>query len=129
MTGAGEAARSSLSGGFEVGVPTQGLYANKYMPSASENVSKIWGKHTLKAGVFWERIRNAQPANNTTQGQLNVNGGSSNTMGNPYLDMLLANLNSYTETSFNRINDIYYNTYEGCIQDSWKVNRRLTIEL
>src|SRR5215831_2475451 len=43
--------------------------------------------------------------------------------------MLLGNLNSYTETSFNRINDIFYNTYEGFVQDSWKVNRRLTLEL
>jgi hypothetical protein len=129
LTGAGEAANISTNGGFEVGGPTQGLYANKYMPSASDNISKIWGKHTFKAGVFWERIRNAQPASNTTQGQYNVNGGNSNTMGNPYLDMLLGNLNSYTETSFNRINDIYYNTYEGFLQDSWKVNRRLTLEL
>ena len=32
------------------------------------------------------------------------------------------NLYSYTETSFNRINDISYNTYEGFVQDSWKVN-------
>src|SRR5260370_17613455 len=110
MTGAGEAARSSLSGGFEVGVPTQGLYANKYMPSASENVSKIWGKHTLKAGVFWERIRNAQPANNSTQGQLNVNVGNSNTVGNPNADMQLGTLNSDTETSSNRVNGIFDNT-------------------
>ena len=33
------------------------------------------------------------------------------------------------ETSFNRINDIAYNTYEGFVQDSWKVSRRLTLEL
>ncbi len=129
LTGAGEAASISTNGGFEVGGPTQGLYANKYMPSASDNVSKIWGKHTLKAGVFWERIRNAQPANNTTQGQFNVNVSNSNTVGNPYADMLLGNLNSYTETSYNRVNDIFYNTYEGFVQDSWKVNRRLTLEL
>ena len=43
--------------------------------------------------------------------------------------MLIGNLNSYSETSFNRINDISYDTYEGFIQDSWKVNRRLTLEL
>ncbi len=129
LTGSGEAASISTNGGFEVGGPGQGLYANKYMPSASDNVSRIVGTHTLKAGVFWERIRNAQPANNTTQGQLGINVGNSNTFGNPYLDMLLGNLNSYTETSFNRVNDIFYNTYEGFIQDSWKVNRRLTLEL
>jgi hypothetical protein len=129
LTGSGEAASISTNGGFEVGGPGQGLYANKYMPSISDNISRIVGTHTLKAGVFWERIRNAQPASNTTQGQLGINVGNSNTFGNPYLDMLLGNLNSYTETSFNRVNDIYYNTYEGFIQDSWKVNRKLTLEL
>src|SRR5882724_4952388 len=51
----GEAASISTFGGFEVGGKTAGLYANKYMPSASDTVSKIWGKHTLKTGVFWER--------------------------------------------------------------------------
>ena len=38
-------------------------------------------------------------------------------------------MNGYQETSFNRINDISYNTYEGFVQDSWKVSRRLTLEL
>ncbi len=41
----------------------------------------------------------------------------------------MGNLYSYTETSFNRINDISYNTYEGFVQDSWKVSRRFTLEL
>src|SRR5215831_5766413 len=129
VTGAGEAANISTNGGFEVGGPGQGLYANKYMPSASNTLSGTWGKHTLKAGVFWEYIRNAQPASNNTQGQLNVNLNNSNSMGNPYADLLIGNLNQYQETSFNRINDIFYNTYEGFVQDSWKVNKRLTLEL
>jgi hypothetical protein len=124
-----EAANVSTYGGFEVGGKTQGLYANKYMPSASDNVSKIWGTHTLKAGVFWEHIRNAQPNNASTQGQLSFNNGNSNSVGNVYADMILGNLNSYTETNFNRINDIAYDTFEGFVQDSWKVSRRLTLEL
>src|SRR5947209_19666769 len=73
ITGAGEAANISTNGGFEVGGPGQGLYANKYMPSFSDTLSKVWGKHTFKTGFFWEKIRNAQPASNTTQGQYNVN--------------------------------------------------------
>ncbi len=36
---------------------------------------------------------------------------------------------NYEETSFNRVNDISYNTYEGFVQDSWKVSPRLTLEL
>src|SRR4029077_15974792 len=54
---------------------------------------------------------------------------SSNTLGNAYADLLIGNLNSYSETSFNRVNDISYNTFEFFVQDSWKVSRRLTLEL
>src|SRR5204863_3807475 len=36
-------------------------------------------------------------------------------------------LNSYTETSFDRINDIAYHTWEGFAQDDWKATKRLTI--
>src|SRR5207249_11117789 len=110
IAGAGEAASLTTSNsGFEVG-GKRGLYADKYMPSVSDNLSKIWGTHSLKAGFFYEHIRNSQPASNATNGTLGVSAGNSNTMGNPYLDQLLGNLNSYAETSFNRINDISYNT-------------------
>ncbi|HTS64872.1 MAG TPA: carboxypeptidase-like regulatory domain-containing protein [Candidatus Acidoferrales bacterium] len=126
--GGGEAALIFNPGGFEAGGPSEGLYANKYMPSVSDTLTKVWGTHTIKGGFFWEWIRNAQPANNYTNGFLEFNVGNPNTTGSAYADELLGILNSYQETSFNRINDIAYNTYEGFVQDSWKVNRRLTIE-
>ena len=116
-------------GGFEAGGASQGLYADKWLPSFSDTVSKVWGTHTIKAGVFWEWIRNSQPANNSTNGQLQVWSGNSNTLGNEYADLVLGNLNGYSESSFNRINDISYSTFEGFAQDSWKVNKRLTLDL
>jgi len=60
--------------------PPAGLYADKWMPSISDTVTKVVGTHTIKAGFFWEWIRNAQPANNNTNGALNVwsGGGSAN---------------------------------------------------
>ena len=61
---------SSIRAGSKPAEPSQGLYANKYMPSISDTLTKVWGKHTLKGGFFWEWIRNAQPANNDTNGQL-----------------------------------------------------------
>jgi hypothetical protein len=116
-------------GGFEAGGASQGLYADKWLPSFSDTVSKVWGTHTVKGGVFWEWIRNSQPANNSTNGQLQVYNGNSNTLGNEYADLVLGNLNSYSESSFNRINDISYSTLEGFVQDSWKLNKRLTLDL
>jgi len=116
-------------GGFEDGGASQGLYADKYMPSASDTLTKVQGTHTIKGGIFWEWIRNAQPANNDSNGELQVWNNNANTFANEYADLLYGNLNNYTETSFNRVNDIAYNTYEGFVQDSWKASRRLTLEL
>ena len=124
-----EAAIVFNPGGFEDGGNSQGLYADKYMPSFSDTITKVQGTHTIKGGVFWEWIRNAQPANNDTNGELQVWNNNSNTFANEYADLLYGNLNNYTETSFNRVNDIAYNTYEGFVQDSWKASRRLTLEL
>ncbi len=127
--GPGEAALVFNPGGFEAGGPSSGLYANKYMPSFSDTFTKVVGTHTLKAGFYWEWIRNAQPANNNTNGQLLVSVGNPNTLGNAYADLATGTLDSYNESSLNRINDIAYNTYEGFVQDSWKVTRQLTLEL
>ncbi len=55
-------------GGFEAGGASAGLFANKYMPSVSDTFTKVMGDHTLKAGFFYEWIRNAQPANDNTNG-------------------------------------------------------------
>ncbi len=127
--GNSEAAQINNYGGFEVGGPSAGLYANKWMPSVSDTVAKVWGRHTLKGGFFFEYIRNAQPASSASMGNLRVNSSNANTLGSVYADMLVGNLNTFQQYSFNRINDIKYNTYEGFVQDSWKVNKRFTLEL
>ncbi len=129
IAASGEVASIGTNGGFEVGGSARGLYADKFMPSFSDTVSKLWGKHTFKAGIFWENIRNTQPNSSNTQGSLSVTNTNSNSLGNAYADLLVGNLNSYTESSFNRINDISYLTVEGFLQDSWKVNKRLTLDL
>ncbi|HMF77707.1 MAG TPA: carboxypeptidase-like regulatory domain-containing protein [Bryobacteraceae bacterium] len=127
----GEAALINNYGGFEVGGASAGLYANKYMPSASDTLTKVWGTHTLRTGFFYEWIRNAQPASNRTNGTMQFvpTNNANFTYGNAYADELTGNMSQYLEANFNRINDISYNTYEGFVQDSWKVNRRLTVEL
>jgi hypothetical protein len=126
----GEAALVFNPGGFEAGGASAGLYANKYMPSLSDTVTKVLGTHMVKAGFNWEWIRNAQPANNNTNGQLTVSSAGNNTLGNPYADLATGTLSGgYNESSLNRVNDIAYNSVEGFVQDSWKVNRKLTLEL
>jgi hypothetical protein len=125
----GEAALVFNPGGFEAGGAGQGLYADKWMPSVGDSVTKVWGTHTLKAGFYWEWIRNAQPANNNSNGELQVSASGNNTLGNPYADLMTGTLSGgYNETNFNRINDIAYNTYEWFAQDQWKLRKNLTLE-
>jgi carboxypeptidase family protein len=127
--GAGEAALVFNPGGFEAGGPSQGLYANKWMPSASDTLTKVMGNHTIKVGGFYEWIRNSQPANNDTNGLQEVDASKSFSYGNEYADLLTGNIsNQYTEASKNRINDIHYTTWEFFGQDSWKATRKLTLE-
>ena len=92
-----EAALIFNPGGFEAGGPSAGLYADKWMPSFSDTVTKVLATHTVKAGVFWEWIRNSQPANNNTNGNLNVNVSNPNTTGNEYADLLTGTLNGTTK--------------------------------
>src|ERR1051325_9674678 len=128
--GASEAALMFNPGGFEAGGASSGLYANKWMPSVSDTVTKVINKHTLKGGFFYEWTRNAQPANNNTNGYMQfVPGSNDQSYGNAFLDMITGNMSSYNEANFNPINDISYNTLEFFGQDSWKFSQKLTIEL
>ena len=127
--GASEAALIFNPGGFEAGGNSAGLYADKWMPSVSDTVTKVVGTHTMKAGFFFEWIRNAQPANNNTNGYMQfIPGNNKNTTGNAFADEITGSMSSYNEANFNRINDISYKTYEFFAQDSWKVRRKLTLE-
>ena len=128
LWGGGDAALIFNPSGFEAGGPTSGLYANKYMPSFSDTLAKVIGTHTVKGGVYWEWIRNSQPASDAANGQMEFNSSwNSNTLGDAYADEALGVLDSYGETSFDRINDIAYTTWEGFAQDDWKATKRLTI--
>jgi hypothetical protein len=124
-----EAALVFNPGGFEAGGASEGLYANKWMPSISDTFTKVKGDHTFKAGFFYEWIRNSQPANNDSNGDITVSTGNTFSYGNEYADLLTGNMSEYQETNKNRINDIHYGTTEFFVQDSWKVNKKLTLEL
>lgn len=124
----GEMAAMLNPGGFELG-GNRGLFADKHLPSILDNMTKVWGAHTIKAGFYWEYIINNQPANGFTNGLLGFDTSNALSSGSPYADLLLGRINGYQEQNFNRLNNIAYNTYEFFVQDSWKATRRLTLDL
>jgi hypothetical protein len=115
-------------GGFETS--KRGIVSDKWLPSFSDTVSKVWGTHTVKFGFYYENTRNNQPDNQEAEGYVvqysNCGwcGGSSN----PYADLLTGMVDQYQEVNFNPQYDIAYNTIEEFVQDSWKVTKRVTLD-
>jgi hypothetical protein len=123
----GELATMLNPSGFQVGGAKQGLFATKDLPSVSDNISKVWGTHTAKFGVYYEFVINDQPSSNYANGLLAQANWNSQT-GNPWADLLSGYTSEYEQTNYDRLNNEGYNSIEFFAQDSWKVTRRLTLD-
>jgi hypothetical protein len=104
------------------------LFATKWLISGSENVTKVAGAHTLKAGVYYEWVNNAQPGNGDSNGRLVPGNAATGSSGNYFADILTGTLAEYGEQSPNIVRDMAYNIFELYVQDSWKVNNKLTVD-
>ncbi|MBO0798911.1 MAG: hypothetical protein J2P31_08805, partial [Blastocatellia bacterium] len=96
----------------------------------SDNLSKIWGSHNVKAGLYLERTtRNAARAsafNGTISFDRNVNNPFD--LGDPFANALTGVINSYTESNAKLDGHARYKNIEWFLQDNWKVNKRLTLD-
>jgi hypothetical protein len=101
-------------------------------PQISDNVTKIWGAHTLKAGVYWDYARNYQTSGSIvtgTQGTLNFDiwGASAINTGNYLANFITARSNGFSQDSAEAVQDMKYTQYSFFINDQWKASRRLTL--
>jgi outer membrane receptor protein involved in Fe transport len=96
----------------------------------SDNVAKIWGTHTFKAGLYMQRSRKNQSSFGNSNGQYNFG----DTSANPYdTGYGFSNAATGVYQSFDQassyINGQYrYWNIEGFIQDTWKITPRLTLD-
>jgi len=97
-----------------------------------DNVTKAYGKHTIKAGVTITRSR-AWKGNQGSAFSGNFAFGKD--VNNPldtgygYSNAILGIFDTYTESSARPAADFRSGAFEEYVQDSWKVNKRLTLEL
>jgi hypothetical protein len=124
----GEFATLINPGGFELG-GSKGFYYDSWMPSISDGLTKAWRTHTIKLGFFWEWTRISQPDSGYTNQTLAFSNWGANTTGSAYGDLMTGRVTNDQEQNKNRLFDTAYTTAEGFAQDSWKVSRKLTIEL
>ncbi|HEY4089634.1 MAG TPA: carboxypeptidase-like regulatory domain-containing protein, partial [Bryobacteraceae bacterium] len=97
-----------------------------------DNISKVVGPHTFKAGFYLEHNDKLEPFGENYMGAFNFGPTSANLVNNTgdgYANGLMGYVGSYSQTSaVTTYNTVYWNA-EFYVQDSWKVNRRLTLDL
>jgi hypothetical protein len=103
-----------------------------------DNTAWTLGKHTLKFGFFLEKYRKNEQFGSETQGYMLFANWSAVTTGNALADLYLGRIGQYTEgTATVDGNPVggypkghwRMTVFEPYLQDDWKVNRKLTLNL
>jgi hypothetical protein len=132
------------SGGlYNNGIPDVAItgYANFKGPSfalhspstdiqLADTFSLILGSHIIKFGGIYIRDRVDQNGRPSYTGNFtfDINGNTNSTQ-NPVADALLGNYRNYTEASNDPTGFFRFSQPEAFIQDSWKVSKKLSLEL
>jgi hypothetical protein len=101
-------------------------------PQISDNVTKIWGAHTLKAGVYWDYARNYQTSGSLSSGaqgaaNFDVWGPSNINTGNYLANFVTARITGFSQDNAEAVQDMKYHQVSFFVNDQWKAGRRLTI--
>jgi hypothetical protein len=97
----------------------------------SDNLMKVWGAHTIKAGLTITRSRSCKGNQGSA---FSGNFAFGKDVNNPldmnygYANALAGIYDSYTESSARPGADYRAGAFEEYIRDSWKVNKRLTLD-
>ncbi len=111
--------------------PNQALMSPTTDIQFMESLTYIRGKHTAKVGISYIRNRKDQNVRSEYSGFINYSADSQNrnTTGNSVADALLGNFRTYREASADPIGFFRFSSLEGFVTDSWKITRKLSLEL
>ncbi len=119
---------SVISSGYDGRFPMEN-YVNAF--SISDGISKVFTKHTLKAGIYLELAEYLQRHHGSDFAgtfAFGRNTNNPNDSGHAFANALLGNFNTYTEVTqrvhYQPINKVV----EWYVQDNWKVTRRFTLD-
>ena len=96
-----------------------------------DDLSKQIGRHSLKVGLFLEFNSKIEPsAGGTYMGNFNFGSSTNNPLdsGHGYSNALLGLFQTYSEASNRAVPNVHFWQVEGYIQDSWRVNKKLTLD-
>lgn len=102
--------------------------------NVSDNLAKTYGPHNLKAGIYIERTtRNsvAYSNNQSYPGTVSFGRDSNDPLDTNYAfaNAMLGTITNYVESTSRPISHARYANFEWFVQDNWRVNKRLTLDL
>lgn len=131
------------------------LELKKLQPNAGDNLTKVWGKHTVKLGVFGQRTTNNQTATNPqTNGVIqsyyygpagdyftSYNGtytdgspaydplGGESNSGNALANFFEGQFQDWHQQNFNPYTNLYFWNVDGYVQDTWHAKSNLVLTI
>ncbi len=105
-------------------------YGNiKKIWSIQDNLTKVIGRHSLKAGFFWDENFQTQTTGygNWTQGAIEFDQWSQYTTNNPLADMLIGHTDGMNQYSSAPVHDRAFHEWAIYGQDQWRTTRKLTL--
>jgi len=96
-----------------------------------DNLSWVHGAHEFKFGFYFQSASNASNSQAHVQSDIDFTTSASNpiTTGDPFSNALLGVYNTYTQWSTKVYQNYLYHDISWYAQDTWKVNKHLTLDL
>jgi hypothetical protein len=97
----------------------------------TDNISKVWGQHTFKTGVYIQRSRKDQTAFANANGAYSFSTDTNNAFDtlDGYANLAAGIFDSFNQASSFPTGKYRYTNVEGYFQDTWKVTPTLTLDL
>jgi hypothetical protein len=119
--------------------PSGYYLVRKEIPSFTDNFTKVFKAHTIKVGAYTQNTGNLQGNDGVSpNGSVNsfsgkvtnyFSGYQVGAPNNPTANFVIGNVTSYNESNSAPVSDMAYQNTAFYIDDSWKVNNRLSVEI
>ena len=121
----GDAGYASL---YLIGGSYPTIHAPQQTYVVNENVTKLLGRHTLKAGVYFAQQQFGELTPGIENGDIETGNysGAYNT-GNPFADLLTGQIAGYAQSTKNFIGNMTERRFDFFVQDQWKATPRFSV--